>query len=167
MKTLITSLQITGILLAMFPVQSQDIHFSQISQTPLLRNPALSGIFTGDIRVQSVYRSQWGSVTVPYQTGSLNGEYKLPVGQGSDFLTLGGQLLYDKAGTIGLTTTQLMPSLNYLKSLSDVKTSYLSLGFMGGIVRRSFDRSKMTTNNQFNGIDHDPTLPDGENFSSL
>jgi hypothetical protein len=52
----------------------QDIHFSQFFETPLLRNPSLAGIFTGDIRLQMVYRDQWGSVTDGYRTGSLNGE---------------------------------------------------------------------------------------------
>jgi hypothetical protein len=41
----------------------QDIHFSQIFETPFLRNPALAGLFNGDIRVQTVYRSQWNEVT--------------------------------------------------------------------------------------------------------
>ena len=143
MKSLLKYLPISFVLISHLSALSQDIHFSQISQIPLLRNPALSGIFTGAIRLQSVYRSQWGSVTVPYQTGSLNGEYKLPIGQASDFLTIGGQVLYDKAGSIGLTTTHLMPCMNYHKSLSEAKNSYLSLGFMGGMVRRSFDRSKI------------------------
>src|SRR5437868_13426390 len=84
---------------------SQDIHFSQFFETPLLRNPALAGIFTGDLRVQAVYRTQWSSVTVPYQTGSLNAEYKLPMGSSNDFLSIGGQVLYDKAGTVALTAT--------------------------------------------------------------
>ncbi|HRF17259.1 MAG TPA: type IX secretion system membrane protein PorP/SprF, partial [Chitinophagaceae bacterium] len=42
---------------------AQDIHFSQFFEAPLLRNPSLAGIFTGDIRVQAVYRDQWNSVT--------------------------------------------------------------------------------------------------------
>src|SRR5450631_3938296 len=119
---------------------SQDIHFSQFFETPLLRNPALAGIFTGDVRIQSVFRTQWNSVTTPYQTVSLNGEYKLPVGRVNDFLTLGGQLLYDKAGTIALTTTHILPTLNYHKSLSADRNMYLSIGFMGGLVQRNFDR---------------------------
>src|SRR5215216_1986707 len=81
----------------------QDIHFSQFFEAPLLRNPALAGIFSGDLRIQGVYRTQWNSVTVPYQTASLNGEYKLPIGKSDDFLTLGGEILYDKAGTVALT----------------------------------------------------------------
>src|SRR6188768_749359 len=60
---------------------SQDIHFSQIFETPLLRNPALAGLFTGDVRIQSVYRNQWNSVTVPYQTTSLSGEFKRNIGK--------------------------------------------------------------------------------------
>jgi hypothetical protein len=48
-----------------FTASAQDIHFSQFFEAPLLRNPSLAGIFTGDLRVQGVYRTQWGSVTVP------------------------------------------------------------------------------------------------------
>lgn len=145
-------------------VSAQDIHFSQFFETPLLRNPALAGIFTGDVRVQAVYRNQWNSVTTPYQTGSLNGEYKKPVGSSNDFLTIGGQILYDKAGTVALTATHILPTLNYHKSLSADRNMYLSLGFMGGWVQRSIDRSKVTTNSQYDGTGFNPNLSDGETF---
>ena len=146
--------------------KAQDIHFSQFSETPLLRNPALAGIFYGDIRVQAVFRNQWQSVTVPFQTSSVNAEYKMPVGQADDFLTLGGALLYDKAGTVAFTSTHVLPTLNYHKSLSEERNMYLSAGFSAGIVQRKFDVSKMTTNSQFNGLDYDPTLATGENFQN-
>lgn len=143
---------------------AQDIHFSQFSETPLLRNPALAGLFSGDLRIQGVYRNQWNSVTVPYQTGSLNAEFKLPIGHSDDFLTMGGEILYDKAGTVALTATHILPVINYHKSLSEEKNMYLSLGFMGGLVQRRIDRSKITTNSQFNGNAYDGTLSDGESF---
>ena len=145
---------------------SQDIHFSQIFETPLLRNPALAGLFKGDVRIQSVYRTQWNSVTVPYRTGSLDGEVKLPVGQQNDYLTVGAQFLYDKAGTVALTATHILPTVNYHKSLSDEKNSYVSLGFMAGWVQRSIDRSKMTTNSQFDGVNYNENLSNGEYFAS-
>lgn len=145
---------------------AQDIHFSQFFETPLLRNPSLAGLFSGDLRVQAVYRTQWGSITVPYQTTSLNGEFKLPVGKGEDFLTIGAQIVYDKAGTVAMTSTQVLPAVNYHKSLSGERNMYLSLGFMGGIVQRRLDRSKMTTNNQFDGTGYNSSLSDGESFSS-
>jgi len=143
---------------------TQDIHFSQFFETPLLRNPALAGIFSGDVRVQTVYRNQWNSVTVPYQTGSVNAEYKKPVGRSDDFITLGGQILYDRAGTVALQSTHILPAFNYHKSLSGEKNKYLSLGFMGGWVQRSIDRSKITTNSQYDGTGFNPTLSDGESF---
>lgn len=138
----------------------QDIHFSQFFEAPLLRNPSLAGIFTGDIRVQAVYRDQWNSVTNAYRTGSTNAEYKMPIGKGDDFITTGIEVLYDKAGTIGWTSTHILPVLNYHKSLSADRNRYLSLGFMGGMVLRRFDRSKMTTNSQYDGAG------DGENFTN-
>lgn len=140
---------------------SQDVHFSQFFEAPLWRNPSLAGIFTGDVRVQAVYRDQWNSLTNAYKTGSLNAEYKIPVGKGDDFLTTGLQIMNDKAGTIGWVTTQVLPVLNYHKSLSTEKNSYLSMGFMGGWVQRRFDISKVTTNSQYDngGL--------GENFANL
>lgn len=147
--------------------RAQDPHFSQFFEAPLLRNPSLAGLFEGDIRVQGVYRNQWGSVTVPYQTGSFNIEYKQPVGRGNDFLTLGMQILYDRAGSTNFTTSNLLPALNYHKSLSGDKNKYLSVGFMGGYVSRNIDRSKITTNNQYDGTGYNPSLSDGESLTQF
>ena len=128
---------------------AQDVHFSQFFEAPLLRNPSLAGIFSGDVRVQGVYRTQWQSVTVPYVTQSINAEYKMPLGSSNDFLTLGMQILHDKAGTTALTTTNVYPAVNYHKALSADKSTYLSMGFMGGYVQRSIDRSKIVTDNSY------------------
>ena len=144
---LLTVLAFTGL-----AAGAQDIHFSQFHETPLYRNPALAGIVTGDIRVQAVYRTQWNAIANAYKTGSLNAEYKMPVGTSDDFLTLGGQVFYDQAGTASLTTTHLLPAINYHKSVSSTGNAYLSLGFMGGLVNRRFDRTKITTNSQYEGL---------------
>lgn len=143
---------------------AQDLHFSQFFEAPLLRNPSLAGIFTGDVRVQAVYRDQWNSFTNAYRTGSLNGEYKMPIGGGNDFITAGLQILYDRAGTVGLTTTHVLPAINYHKSLSGSKTTYLSFGFMGGLVQKRIDQSKVTTSSQFDGFAYNPALASGETF---
>lgn len=160
MKKIKQILLLTSCALSLVPCAlGQDIHFSQFFETPLWRNPSLAGIYSGDIRVQGVYRDQWNSVTDAYRTGSFNAEFKMPVGKANDFITAGVQILYDKAGTIGWTSTHVLPVLNYHKSLSNDRNSYLSLGFMGGWVQRRFDPSKATTNSQYDngGL--------GENFS--
>jgi type IX secretion system PorP/SprF family membrane protein len=159
---------ITGALLCLLThtIHAQDIHFSQFFEAPLLRNPSLAGLFDGDVRLQLVYRDQWKSVT-PYsfRTASFNGEYKMPVGGGDDFFTVGGQLLYDKAGSAVQSTTHLLPVVNYHKSLSTERTSYLSLGFMGGWVQKRIDYSKITTNNQYRDGNFNPGAPTGEYFT--
>src|SRR6201995_1394546 len=145
----------------------QDPHFSQFFEAPLLRNPSLAGIFEGDIRFQTVYRNQWQSVTTPYQTASINFEYKNPIGRGHDFITTGFQILYDKAGVTNFTTSNIYPALNYHKSLNDEKSKYLSLGIMGGYVQRRIDRSKITTNNEYDGAGYNPSLGDGETLTKF
>jgi len=147
-------------------VKAQDIHFSQFFEAPLLRNPSLAGVFQGDVRFQGVYRNQWASVSVPYTTGSFNFDFKKPIGQGGDFISTGLQILYDKAGSASLTTTSVMPALNYHKALSGDKNKFLALGVMGGWVQRRFDRSKITTNNHFDGNGYNPSLGDGETFTN-
>ncbi len=145
---------------------AQDLHFSQFYEAPLLRNPALAGLYKGDVRIQGVYRSQWSSISFPYKTSSINGEYKFAVGKGEDFLTVGGQVMYDQAGTVQLKTMEVLPLVNFHKSLSDVRNTYLSLGFMGGMVNRRLNRASVTTNNQYDGFFYNGALPDGESFSS-
>lgn len=165
MKTSPRSFFICAMLALSVQARSQDIHFSQIFETPLLRNPSLAGLFTGDVRIQAVHRSQWNSVTVPYRTTSLSGEYKIPVGRGDDYLTIGGQVLYDRAGSAVLTATHVLPAANYHKSLSEERNMYLSLGIMGGVVQRRIDPTKMTTNNQYDGTGYNPGLSTGEVFN--
>src|ERR1700755_1539054 len=81
-------------------VFSQDVGFSQFYDQPFLRNPALAGIFTGDVRLSASFRNQWQSVTVPYTTYGLSSEVKIPVDVvPNDNLTIGLELLRDVAGT--------------------------------------------------------------------
>src|SRR6202008_5058788 len=116
--------------------RSQETHFSQFFDAPLLRNPSLAGLFEGDIRVQAVLRNQWASIATPYKTVSMNGEYKTPVGRHEDFITTGMQVLYDRAGVTNFTVTHLLPAGYHHNSLrGDDRIRYLSLGFMGGYVQ--------------------------------
>jgi len=137
--------------LACLPVAaySQDFTFSQFYEKPLLRNPALAGVFTGDIRICAAYRSQWGSVTVPFKTTAVSVENKLPLGNADDFITLGLQLTSDVAGDIRLKRTQVLPAINYHKSLSNDNDTYLSLAFMGGISGNQFDPTQMKLADQY------------------
>ncbi len=143
--------------------QGQDIHFSQFYETSILRNPALTGIFTGDYKVGVVYRNQWSSISKPFQTAVVNAETRIPVrGEANDFVSVGLLAYYDKAGSVSLQTTSLYPAINYNKSLSKEQNTFLSVGFTGGFIQRSFDPSKATFDNQFQNGEYDPANPTGE-----
>ena len=132
-------------------INAQDFSFSQFYEQPLLRNPALAGIFTGDLRVSMAYRDQWGSVTVPFRTTALSIEHKIPVGSGNDILTIGSQMSLDGAGDLRLKRTMIQPAINFHKSLSDDKDTYLSFAFMGGPVSSQFDATQLKMGDQYQG----------------
>lgn len=132
------------------PARSQDVGFSQFYDQPLLRNPALAGVFTGDVRFTASYRNQWQSVTIPYRTFGLSSEVKLPANfVADDNITFGLQLLKDVAGTSQFSTVHIMPAVNYSLPLSGETNSYLSIGFMGGLMQQRFDPTKLVLNDQF------------------
>jgi type IX secretion system PorP/SprF family membrane protein len=141
---------IAFLIFASFGGFAQDLNFSQFYELPLLRNPALAGVFTGDVRVQGVFRNQWQAITVPYRTEGLSGEIKFPIGQNNDVVTIGLQLTNDEAGDSRLKRTQFLPVINYHKSLNgDEDGIFLSTAFMGGFVDSQFDPSGLKWGDQF------------------
>ena len=142
MKKTIVSL---SILLAICKMGiAQDLTFSQFYEAPLLRNPALAGIFTGDIRLKGNFRSQWGSISVPFKTGAFSAEYKMPLNNTmGDWVTLGLQATNDVAGDIKLQRTALLPVVSFNKSLSQETDTYLSIAFMGGPVSTQFNPTEI------------------------
>lgn len=140
-----------------FTGYAQDFTFSQFYEQPLLRNPALAGVFNGDLRVSMAYRDQWGSITVPFRTTSLSIEHKIPLNNQYDVLTIGSQMSMDGAGDIRLKRTQLLPVVNFHKSLDGEKDTYLSLAFMGGPVSSQFDVSQLKLGDQFVGGSYNPS----------
>ena len=167
MKRIITYQIFFYVLLFANSANSQDINFSQFYELPMLRNPALAGIFSGDIRATSAYRSQWQSVTVPYRTFGIGLEYKNAIGQVSDdYLTVGLQATNDIAGDSRLSRTQLFPVLNFHKSLSSDKDTYLSAGVMGGPVIQRFDPSKLSFDDQFVNGSYSPANPTQQVFTN-
>lgn len=144
------TLTIALCLLTATAVKAQDIHFSQFYETSILRNPALMGTFRGDYKVAAVYRSQWSSISKPFQTGLITGEARLPVkGESGDYFTAGLLAFYDRAGSIDLQTVGIYPALAFTKYLGDGSRSFITAGFTGGYLQRSFDPDKMTFNSQY------------------
>ena len=161
----------SGLLLGLgLSSSAQDIHFSQFYENSILRNPALTGIFSGDYKVGIDYRNQWASVTNPYQTALVTGEARVLVNRNSnDYLSFGVAGTYDKAGIIEFTSQEVVGSMAYNKGLGDRHNSYFSMGVSGGYLARFVDMSKMTFSSQYVNGGYSANNPTGENapFKSL
>lgn len=149
--------------LASLSLYAQDIHFSQFYASPLNLNPALTGLFNGNLRGVVNYRNQWNSFA-PFTTYA--GSVDVNVGQGflnNDLIGVGVNFFNDVAGDAEFSTTQANFSMSYIKTLgSRFARNYLSVGFQGGLSQRSVDYSKLTFGSQFNGFEYDPSLATGE-----
>jgi len=162
----------TGVILGVGSIShAQDIHFSQFYENSILRNPALTGIFSGDYKVGVDYRNQWAEITSPFSTVSATAETRILTNRAlGDYLSIGLGAYYDKAGSISFTSEEIYPALAYNKALNDKHNSYLSVGFTGGYLSRSVDQSKMTLSSQYlPGYGYSSSNPSGEvaPFNSL
>jgi hypothetical protein len=144
-------------------LNAQDFTFSQFSEIALLRNPALAGIFTGDLRVQAAHRSQWASITTPFENMAFSTEVKFPVGSGDNYFTSSMLMTNEVAGDSKLSRLQLMPAVNYLISFDD-QSGYMALGFMGGFVQNRFDPTAVTFDDQFQNGGFDPNNATTQTF---
>jgi type IX secretion system PorP/SprF family membrane protein len=153
----------TALLLSSAAVQAQDIHFSQFYENAILRNPGLTGIFSGDYKAGVNYRTQWGNISNPFQTVIASAETRIQVNKEyHDYLSFGACVSYDHAGAIDFNSLQITPAVNYNKRLFDGHASYLSAGFAASYIQRSVDPSKMTLDNQYIAGGYDPNAGTGE-----
>lgn len=140
-------------------VRAQDVHFSQFYYTPLMVNPAMTGIFDGKVRVSNDYRSQWSGVGDGYKT--IHVSLDMPVGKTrfkNNYFGVGLMVYQDNAGSAKFSHTIIEGALAYTTSVDD-GDNYLSVGFRGGLDSREVDFSRATWASQWNGDNYDPTLP--------
>jgi type IX secretion system PorP/SprF family membrane protein len=148
--------------------KAQDIHFSQFYENAILRNPALTGIFSGDYKAGVNYRNQWSNISVPFQTVLASVESRISVNEDvGDMLSFGVTATYDRAGSISFNSFQVYPAVNFNKALEDKHQSYLSTGFTAGYIQRSVDPNKMTFSSQYVGGSYSSENGSGENITSV
>lgn len=134
---------VLAFLLYPFALQAQDIHFSQVDADPLLLNPAYAGFYQGAGRFGMVYRNQWASVSIPYQTLAVTGEVAMWRGNVlHNGVSLGVSFFGDNAGSLHYGTTSAHLSLAYYQAINRVANSVLSFGIEGGYAQSGFDPSQ-------------------------
>ena len=110
---------------------AQDVHFSQFKTSSFLLNPALVGSQKNDYKVTLQRKSQWESVSIPFNTFSLSLERKeiLPSHSG------GIQFLNDIAGDSRFKTVGV--NLAYAKRIVVNIKNRLNFGAEFGLFQRS------------------------------
>ena len=149
------------ILLTSAFVNAQDIHFSQIQESPLWLNPANAGFYNGYIRAIANYRSQWAAMGNAYQTMAISVDAAFKNSKKKSYLGVGLFVFNDKAGAAKLGTTQAQLHGNVVIKAS--KQSKIAGGIFAGFNQSSGNYAALTYASQFNGKDIDGTLPTNEN----
>lgn len=147
---------------------AQTYHFSQFYSTPLLINPAATGLTAGPYRLASNYRSQWNASGSPYTTFTFSGDAHVMKDKLADGNTLGLGLVFlnDKTMDGVVQTNQLALSAGYHISLDADNIQSIGLGFQGTYNERRIDFSRLQFENQYGNGGYDPSLPIGESFDA-
>lgn len=136
---------------------SQDIHFSQFYNTPLVINPSLSGGDDGTFNGVINYKNQWGKAYNTYGA-SADGGLMRRIDRG--FLGLGGFVYNDRQGDVSLNKLHAKLAMSYHTQMS--RQQYFNAGISGGIVQTSIDRNKMIWDNQYDGLGYNASIPSNE-----
>ncbi|MFN0033462.1 MAG: PorP/SprF family type IX secretion system membrane protein [Saprospiraceae bacterium] len=152
---------LAGLLSFAAPSVAQDLHFSQFYLNPTHLNPAATGIFQGKWRVAGLYRSQWRTVPVAYETYSAAADWKA-IQRGKSLVSFGILLQKDQAGDAGLSWAQGGLNLSAAHALG--KASAVSVGFGVGAAQRTVDIRHLKFKNQWASDFFDPSLPSKEPF---
>lgn len=130
---------------------AQDIHFSQSMMTPLMLNPALTGVFEGNQRVFLNYKNQWqgmGMSGATYNTALFSFDTRLTKKKWKKgHLGAGLTAFKDVAGDLKLGTTQVNLSLSGTVFIN--KQQSLSGAMQGGFVQKSISTAAMQWENQY------------------
>ncbi len=139
-------------------LQAQDIHFSMLDLDPLLFNPAYSGFFDGTGRFGVIYRNQWASVSVPFQTVTATAEMSLMRStRNRNGLSAGLWVSNDRAGTLDYGATTVSSIVSFFQALGD-GNNLMSLGVEGGVGQVGFNLNNIEL------IDGNETFPSTHAF---
>ncbi|OIQ37687.1 MAG: hypothetical protein BM555_00405 [Crocinitomix sp. MedPE-SWsnd] len=160
MKRLLFSIAFLGA----FSSFSQDIHFTQMQQAPMLLNPAYTGMFNGWERIAVSHKSQWVSAGTKFHTTSIAADLNIfkPKNATSAYMGTGIQLYNDIGGDSRFGTKQMLLNVSGVVPIAEMHS--LSAGLQIGLGQRTGDLSKLVFGNQFNenANEFDTSFPSNE-----
>lgn len=140
---------------------AQDVHFSQIQESPLWLNPANAGFMNGYVRAIANYRNQWMAMGNAYQTMAISVDAStLKTTKSKAYLGMGLFVFNDRAGVAKMGSTQAQLHLNAIIKTS--KKSKLGGAVYIGFNQNSANYAALTYGNQYDGKELNKDLGSGE-----
>jgi len=125
-------------------IHAQDIHFSQFFATPLLTNPANTGLSGEEIRFANCYRNQWSAIGIPFNTFYTSLDKKILILDQA--IGIGGLVIHDQASIFNMSADEFLLSFSYSKILDNQQ---FSVGIQPGYVLKSYNTKGLTFGSQF------------------
>lgn len=155
---------LTGFFIAM-NVPGQDSHLSQYYASPMLINPALTGMNIEAYRGHLHYRNQWRSiVSNPFLTQCV--AFDMPYKEKFGF---GGYILNNRAGAGHLNSFNFFTSAAYEVTIDPADIHHLLTGVQLGLINKSVNVNELYFENQYttqDGGGFDPNISSGEVFDN-
>lgn len=150
------------LVLVPFSLQAQDIHFSQTTRADFQINPAFTGAFSGNLRVTSNWKDQWQSINKTFRTYSAAAEFSFGKGraQNPTFFAVGINAFKDAAGDVEVGNTSI--GLNFSTLVKIDRNSRFIAGIQGNYGITGLNPANMQWGSQYDGINFDPSLVNGE-----
>lgn len=148
------------------PCSSQDIHFAQFSETPLLINPALTGEYDGFYRGILNYRNQWPAMGKAFN--SMMGSFDMPLERKKkkgSCIGLGGLFFSDKGGDSRFGSTQAKVSVSSI--LPTNAEGKFSAGLQLGFAQHNLDISSIQWPNQYDGYQYNANIAPNEQLDKV
>lgn len=141
---------------------AQDSHLSQFNTSPIILNPATTGMFDGNYRVHLHHRSQWKSIlTNPFVSEQI--AFDMP----NQRFGYGGYIINNKAGVGAFNSLSAVLSGAYDISIDPEKKHHFTTGVQLGLIHKSVNVSKLSFDNQYstaNGGGFNSSISSDENF---
>lgn len=125
-------------------VQSQDLHFSQYLNAPVLLSPTETGNYHGDWRFINNYRNQWAKIGRPMTTLALAFDQQLYLF--NQKLSIGGHYLYDESGNLLLVQQRFMLAAAYHQKIG---YQTFRFGLQGGVVQKRLNSGGLSFPDQW------------------
>tara|TARA_B100000809_G_scaffold75112_1_gene72838 strand:- start:1794 stop:2849 length:1056 start_codon:yes stop_codon:yes gene_type:complete len=164
-KQLLTSLILA--LLGFSQLIAQDFHFSQFYSNPQLLNPALTGNFQEDYRLNMIHRNQWSSIGSKFQTTAFGGDINIQGGKlNKDKIGVGVQVYLDNQADV-LGTQGFLTSLSYIHTLDGHRRHHLAGGVQIGYMKKTLNTDGLQFGSQYQNNQYSSSTSSNETFNGF